>query len=264
MAIPLQKKQDGLKEKLNGQLIKIDKNTFNNKLRDKQNINQIDYSKMTKKKLLEEQSKLNDKFANGLIEPIEFNNEFQRIHHYICQIENKVNSRNKKQKVSQSLSQEDVEKLKKMKKTPAVVISMLLINTGLRVSELCSLKWSDVEDTYIRVRKGKGNKYREIPLNEDADKALDWLSDKLNGKVYVLETSSGKKYARMYVNKMLHQINKAWFPHLLRHTFATILKSRGVDFKDIQTLMGHASIKTTLDIYCHPTMQDLSNAIKKI
>lgn len=171
--------------------------------------------------------------------------------------------KNKKQKVSEILTDEDIKELRR-RKTVGNIITLLLCNTGIRVSELCDLKWSDVTDDYLIIRKGKGNKYREVPLNEEADTCLDWISNNLNTDIYVLETKEGKKYQRQYINKKLKAINPKFHPHLMRHTFITMMSKSGNDIKDISTIAGHSSVKTTIDVYMHPTKQDLKQSVNKL
>jgi integrase len=219
--------------------------------------------KYTKKEIDSMFEELNRLCGSGKMTSDEYYRYSQQLYFIMQQKKEVIKKKNKKQKVTEVISYEEMQQFKK-KKNLISIISLLLCNTGLRVQELCDLEWKDVFDDYIVVQKGKGGKYREIPLNQDADMCLDWLSDNLKGKKYVVETGNKTKYKRQYINQMLKKINPKYHPHLFRHTFATMLRKKGVDFKIIQTLLGHSSVKTTMDIYTHPTMEEMREDIKKI
>lgn len=140
-----------------------------------------------------------------------------------------------------------------------------LYGCGLRVSELVTLKISDINflDEYIKVT-GKGNKERLVPLGQLAKKAL--LNYYEN---YRKHYSTNKKYEDIlflnkfhrplsrimvfYIIKDLAQkagIQKNISPHTLRHSFATHLIEGGSNIRAVQELLGHSSITTT-EIYTH-------------
>ena len=177
----------------------------------------------------------------------------------------------KKQKIVEALTEDEVRVIKDKvnsniateKKKPYVV-ALLLCHTGIRVSELCDLTWEDVNSDYIVIKKGKGDKLRQVPLSDDANFCFNWLDEKYPSKKYVLETAGGKQYYRQYVNYMIKKLNAKYHPHLFRHTFATILMRRNVDVKRIQTILGHSSVNITMNIYMHPTMEDLRDAVKAL
>jgi len=140
----------------------------------------------------------------------------------------------------------------------------VLYATGLRVSELVSLKLNQVNlrQGVIRVT-GKGNKDRLIPLGEEAQA---WLQTYLHDSRQQLMAGQHddvlfpsnrkqamtrqtfwhaiKRYAR------LASINKALSPHTLRHAFATHLLNHGADLRVVQMLLGHSDLSTT-QIYTH-------------
>lgn len=135
-----------------------------------------------------------------------------------------------------------------------IAIFEVLANTGIRVSELCSLKLSDVQISERKgkliVRYGKGQKYRKVPLNSDARKALnEYLksrADENNERLFLSErgplTPSGvfriiKRYAR--------DAGVEVSPHQLRHTFARRLLQSGADIVTVQQILGHANLDTT-------------------
>jgi integrase/recombinase XerD len=140
----------------------------------------------------------------------------------------------------------------------------VLYATGLRVSELVSLKSTDVdlEVGYIR-SMGKGAKERVVPLGAVAIEAVQDYIDVarrvlLNGKTAheLFITRLGRKMTRQGFWKILKayalkaNIKTSVSPHTLRHAFATHLLERGADLRSVQEMLGHADISTT-QIYTH-------------
>ncbi|HEX4565418.1 MAG TPA: site-specific tyrosine recombinase XerD [Vicinamibacterales bacterium] len=141
----------------------------------------------------------------------------------------------------------------------------LLYATGLRVSELLSLRPSDVQlDAGYLTCIGKGDKERLVPLGHEA---ADWV------RRYVAESRGallrGRKSPWLFVNakaggrlsrvgfwKILKEygikagVGRGLSPHVLRHSFATHLLERGADLRAIQMMLGHADLSTT-QIYTH-------------
>lgn len=132
-------------------------------------------------------------------------------------------------------------------------ILLMLYGTGLRVTELCSLKVQDLDDAFVRV-KGKGGKERLVPVAKMAVTAIDdyLMRYRPEGKEDALFLSlKGKRLNRIVVWKVVKErakqagINKPVSPHTLRHCFATHLLEHGADLRVIQEMLGHASIATT-------------------
>lgn len=151
-----------------------------------------------------------------------------------------------------------------------LAIITLLLSTGLRVSELCDLKPADVQagerSGLVIVRKGKGSKYREIPLNADGRQAVKtWLAMREPGEY--LFNVNGRRLDRQLVNWHLKRIGaKAGVrltPHVLRHTFGKNLIDAGEPLDRVAMLLGHTDINTTA-IYTLPSLQDLGKAVDKI
>lgn len=153
----------------------------------------------------------------------------------------------------------------------AVVV--VLLNTGLRASELCGLKLSDLQLSPRRGRlvvRGKGEKVREVPLNAGAREALEeWLSVRpaaADDRLFVGRrgplTPSGvwrivTKLARRAGLEDVH-------PHALRHTFATrLLREAGADLVTVAELLGHEDISTTAR-YTKPSAEDLEAALERL
>ncbi len=144
------------------------------------------------------------------------------------------------------------------------VVIELLLNTGLRVSELCSLKVNDVSlDTkYIKVN-GKGKKQRQIyivayNLIEQLKELNRYYYSIDNHRTYFFINKRHNRLSEQSVRNTLYKhasnIDKNVTPHILRHTFATILLEEGVDIVNIQHLLGHHSIVVT-QIYTHVNMK---------
>lgn len=131
--------------------------------------------------------------------------------------------------------------------------------TGLRVSELVSLEYSNVDfvNSIIRVT-GKGKKTRLIPIGEIACYYLNLYITEYRNKLLNKESynelflnNHGKPITRQGFNyileniKMSTDIDKDITPHILRHSFATHLLEGGADLRSIQEMLGHENISTT-------------------
>ncbi len=140
----------------------------------------------------------------------------------------------------------------------------VLYATGLRVSELISLKMSDVDLQVGFLRSmGKGSKERVVPLGAVAQSAVQdyidiarWVLLKGNTAHDLFITRRGCKMTRQGFWKILRacalkaNIRTNISPHTLRHAFATHLLERGADLRSVQEMLGHADISTT-QIYTH-------------
>lgn len=143
-----------------------------------------------------------------------------------------------------------------------IAVLELLFATGMRVSELCTLKQDSINlETGVVVVKGKGSKERIIQVcNPEALKGLreyrDKHSDQLTDFEYFFINRLGKRLSEQSVRYLIRRytnlacISKNITPHTFRHTFATLLLEEDVDIKYIQHFLGHSSIATT-QIYTH-------------
>lgn len=146
----------------------------------------------------------------------------------------------------------------------------LLYATGMRVSELCALRISDLSDDFVKVF-GKGRKERLIPVGKAALAAIDHYLLHHRGKAESSEplflSRKGKPISRVWVWSRIKAyakaagIRKSVSPHTLRHSFATHLLENGADLRLIQELLGHEDISTT-DRYTHVAGSRLKNAFK--
>jgi integrase/recombinase XerD len=148
---------------------------------------------------------------------------------------------------------------------------------GLRVSELCDLKISQIfyEEGFIRVI-GKGNKERLIPFAESVKKELGFYFDAMRNHMeiarghedFVFLNRRGKQLTRVMIFTIIKDlaekagIKKNISPHTFRHSFATHLLEGGANLRAIQDMLGHESILTT-EIYTHVSNQAQREAILK-
>jgi integrase/recombinase XerD len=139
---------------------------------------------------------------------------------------------------------------------------------GLRVGELCSLQVEDIEfeRNILHVRSGKGDKDREVVLEDRTRAAVDrYLTDRtLAGESTLRLFPVGPVTVERIVRKaaQVAGIPRRVTPHMLRHTLATALLSRGCDIRYIQKLLGHASVATT-QIYTHVDTSALRDAYQR-
>lgn len=145
----------------------------------------------------------------------------------------------------------------------------VLYGSGLRVSELISLKLAEVnlEDGFL-VCRGKGGKERIVPLGRTACSAIKrYLAEVrpllvLGERDELFLSRRGKPFTRQGFWKLLGQhARKAGLasrisPHILRHSFATHLLERGADLRSVQLMLGHSQITTT-QIYTHVSRERL-------
>lgn len=176
-----------------------------------------------------------------------------------------------------SMSEKDVETLlscinsKKDIEIRDRAMVELLYATGVRVSELINIKFSNIDMNRNVVRVlGKGSKERLIPFGDQAhDSITKYL--KIRGKSQSKElflSNRGKILSRVsFWNRVKVYLIRCNLksnisPHTLRHAFATHLLNRGADLRSVQMLLGHSDLSTT-QIYTHIAKQRLSDILKK-
>jgi integrase/recombinase XerD len=154
----------------------------------------------------------------------------------------------------------------------------LLYATGCRVSEISNMKMQDMhlDESYCLCR-GKGDKERLVPLNARAVAAVRAYLDRERGKLqarrgseadWVLLSYRGRRLRRERIWELLKQYAKRVgsppeiSPHTFRHSFATHLLAGGADLRQVQEMLGHASIATT-QIYTHVDPTRLKAVHKK-
>ena len=150
----------------------------------------------------------------------------------------------------------------------------LLYATGLRVSELVSLKIADVElEAGVLSCFGKGSKQRRIPIGRSS---IHFLKNYFTVR---RRTLRGNRSDLLFVEENGNPISRQKFwkiitrygesaglghvtPHMLRHSFATALIENGADLRSVQMMLGHSNINTT-QVYTHVTNERLKSAYKR-
>ncbi len=151
----------------------------------------------------------------------------------------------------------------------------LLYATGLRVSELVSLKTNDVNlESGFLICKGKGGKERIVPVGNTSASAVKKYLEEARQKLWKRETNTlflttrGGAFTRQGFWKMLKEygeqagLAQKISPHILRHSFATHLLECGADLRSVQLMLGHSQITTT-QIYTHVTRKHLRKVYDK-
>ncbi len=152
----------------------------------------------------------------------------------------------------------------------------LMYSCGLRVSELVTLKVSDLflQEKLVKC-KGKGSKERMVPINDYAISVVtDYMKESRNELLgnkksgFLFLNNKGNVISREYFWKIIKylalkaNITKDIHPHTLRHSFATHLLENGANLRIIQTLLGHSDITTT-QIYTHVSSASLAENYAK-
>lgn len=176
------------------------------------------------------------------------------------------------------LSTTEIDQLLSIKETTPLAIRNkamleLIYATGLRVTELITLKVSDLHLTMGFVRcLGKGSKERIVPLGDLAKEAIENYLQHARGELVkrgndeniLFVNQHGRPLTRQGFWKILKKIardnglKKTITPHTLRHSFATHLLENGADLRSVQEMLGHADISTT-QIYTHVTRSRLKD-----
>ncbi|MFI3290869.1 MAG: site-specific tyrosine recombinase/integron integrase [Opitutales bacterium] len=150
----------------------------------------------------------------------------------------------------------------------------IMYSSGLRVSELCGLKASDInfEENFLRI-KGKGSKVRLVPFGTDARNALiDYLGHTrplapkiLCDEIFISKRGKALSRKSFWFNLKRYAlkagIEKNVKPHSLRHSFATHLLKNGANLISIQEMLGHSDLSTT-QIYTQLDNEKLLDAYK--
>ncbi len=156
-----------------------------------------------------------------------------------------------------------------------VAMLELLYSSGLRVSELISIKMEDIssEAGYIRVF-GKGSKERLVPVNDRVIEKIKDYNETLrpqllkgpDNSLHLFLSNRGKLITRQRFWQILKEIGKITgikvTPHMIRHSFATHLLEGGADLRAVQKMLGHSDISTT-QIYTKVTSERLKDVHKR-
>ena len=166
------------------------------------------------------------------------------------------------------------------------------LTTGLRIGEICGLKWSDINTdsgiitvnrTIERIYVVEGerrhtelvinspktkNSCRDIPMNKELLAMVKPLKKVVNVNFYVLTNEEKPTEPRTYRNYYHRLMKHLDIPRLkyhgLRHSFATRCIESNCDYKTVSVLLGHANITTTLNLYVHPNMEQKKRCITQM
>lgn len=170
---------------------------------------------------------------------------------------------------------------------------MLVLSSGIRIGEICALKWQnfDLKQAIFKIRQtcqrimlitpSEGAKtelildavktqssLRDLPLSAFLTKILKPLQKILNPEYFVISNDYKPIEPRVYRNYYQKILRLLKLPiltfHGLRHSFATRLVETRTDYKIISSLLGHRSIKTTLDLYVHPDFTQKKKSLEKM
>ena len=178
-----------------------------------------------------------------------------------------------------SPSQEDIKKVKKSTDCTFGMFAYWAMYTGMRRGELLALEWKDVdiENRIIKINKSlyhKSNKPHikkpktitsigEVPI---LDKLLDKINPQKNGLVFANE--NGNYLTNAQFNKLWDAYKKETqidaTPHQFRHAYATMLFEAGIPPEEMQILLRHAQLSTTMDIYTDIREQKQKNVFEKV
>lgn len=173
--------------------------------------------------------------------------------------------------------------------TPQNIGVLLSLCTGMRIGEVCALKWENVDfaQRIITVNHTAGriyncesksteriysspktkNSFREIPMSKQLFQALKSVW-KLSRSTYVVGTSAQPKDPRAYRDYFGRLLKRLNIPHLvfhgLRHTFATRCVESQCDPKTLSAILGHSNVATTLNLYVHPNLDQKKRCIDRM
>ena len=171
---------------------------------------------------------------------------------------------------NKSLSPEHIQKLIDKADWRLALIIRFLAETGVRISELCNLRWTDLDmlksnkqTNYFRI-KGKSNKHRMVFVEAELIQKIKML---FKGQMYVFQTVRGNSYNRTYVTRKIGELSlevlgKKINSHTFRHSFVTNEIKAGTAIDAISRFVGHSSIAFTVTKYAHneltPEMKSIS------
>jgi integrase/recombinase XerC len=132
------------------------------------------------------------------------------------------------------------------------LLLLLLYTTGMRLSELIGLKWTDVDFARNSLRVlGKRNKVRILPLHPELSDLLKVYQSVSGGRLSVFERDNGEPLYPVLVYRLVNHYLRLFShasktsPHVLRHSFATHMLNNGANLMAIKDLLGHANLAAT-------------------
>lgn len=175
------------------------------------------------------------------------------------------------------------------KPTPQNIGVLLALCTGMRIGEVCALKWEDVDlkQKIIIVRHTVGRVYncelkstekiegspktknscREIPISKQLYQSLKVIKHK-SSTTFVVGTSENSKEPRSYRDYFNRLLKRLDIPpivfHGLRHSFATRCIESQCDYKTVSVILGHSNVSTTLNLYVHPDLNQKKRCVERM
>ena len=157
------------------------------------------------------------------------------------------------------------------------IIIKILARTGMRRGELRDLEIRDVDfdKRRIYIRSGKGGKSRTVPIDSDSLQDIKFHNgQKTSGKLITSNKQDiislkqineicakcGMKAGVRHPNPAKSNIN----PHLFRHSFARMMLEKGMRMEEVQKILGHSTIKTTIDVYGTPGLESTQKNYDRI
>lgn len=169
---------------------------------------------------------------------------------------------------------------------------LLCLSTGMRIGEVCALKWSDIDidnqvlqvnrtiqriyvieggkrQTQILIDTPKTkNSNREIPLTKDLVNIFKAFKKVVNEDFFILTNEEKPTEPRVYRSYFVQFMQKLELPaikfHGLRHSFATRCIEGKADVKTVSVMLGHSNISTTMNLYVHPNIEQKKSVINNI
>lgn len=154
-----------------------------------------------------------------------------------------------------------------------IALIRLMMSCGLRVSEVVAIRLTDLDigerHGMVAVR-GKGNKYREVPVPPEARKAIrEWMIERAKrypDSDWLFPNRNGGHITARNAEQLVKNIGKFAgldiYPHVLRHTAATNMIRTGADLVTVAQILGHANLNTTA-IYTKPDRKTMMEALEK-
>lgn len=169
---------------------------------------------------------------------------------------------------------------------------LICLNTGLRIGEICALKWNDINEQFAIITVTKTmeriyliendethtelivsspktkNSYREIPITGKLMKMIRSIKERKNKDHYIISNSPHPIEPRTYRNYFRKLLDSLAIPeikfHGLRHSFATRCIESKCDYKTVSAILGHSNITTTMNLYVHPNIEHKKRCIDRM
>lgn len=200
---------------------------------------------------------------------------------YITNIWSKVKLPKKIKSDIEILTPQEQSRLEKTLSEQNDIGILICLYMGLRIGELCALKWSEVdfENSVIRINATQsridGELRRTSPKSNASNRVIpipDILLERLklhkNNSEYVLSHKGGMVDVRTYRRRFKRLLYEAGLPdirfHALRHTFASRALEVGMDYKTLSEILGHASVGITMDLYVHSLDEHKKKQMNKL